>query len=200
MIESPLLEVRSLVKRYDGRAVVNRLGFHVNHGEIVGLLGRNGAGKTTTFRITVGMIDAEEGTVAFDGRDVTSPGDVQACPTGNGVPVAGTKRVSKADPSRRTSWPSSRPCGISPGGRGSNGRGSLSSSSGWRSSANSWPGRCRVVSVANSRSARALVTDPKLIMLDEPFSGVDPKAVEDLQQEILHLRRDPRNRCASYGP
>ncbi|MBU0717933.1 MAG: ATP-binding cassette domain-containing protein, partial [Planctomycetes bacterium] len=70
-MEELLLEANGLVKRYNGRAVVNRLGFRVNRGEIVGLLGRNGAGKTTTFRITVGMIDAEEGTVTFDGRDVT---------------------------------------------------------------------------------------------------------------------------------
>ena len=48
----PLLEVRELVKRYDGRAVVDRLSFWVRRGEIVGLLGRNGAGKTTTFRMT----------------------------------------------------------------------------------------------------------------------------------------------------
>ena len=67
-----LLEVKDLVKRYNGRAVVNRLSFYVKSGEIVGLLGRNGAGKTTTFRMTVGMIEADQGTVNFDGRDVTS--------------------------------------------------------------------------------------------------------------------------------
>ena len=67
-----LLEVDGLIKRYDGRAVVNELGFFVRRGEIVGLLGRNGAGKTTTFRLTVGMIDAEQGSVVFDGLDVTS--------------------------------------------------------------------------------------------------------------------------------
>ena len=72
MAEKPLLEVENLVKLYDGRAVVNRLSFCVQRGEIVGLLGRNGAGKTTTFRITVGMIDAEQGAVTFDSRDVTS--------------------------------------------------------------------------------------------------------------------------------
>ena len=68
----PLLEVKELVKRYNGRAVVDRLSFHVGRGEIVGLLGRNGAGKTTTFRMTVGMIDADLGSVTFDEQDVTS--------------------------------------------------------------------------------------------------------------------------------
>ena len=72
MQDESLLDVKGLVKRYDGRSVVNRLAFHVKKGEIVGLLGRNGAGKTTTFRMTVGMISPDEGTVVFDGRDVTS--------------------------------------------------------------------------------------------------------------------------------
>src|SRR3972149_5856626 len=68
----PLLEVRELVKRYNGRAVVDRLSFHVDRGEIVGLLGRNGAGKTTTFRMTVGLIDPDGGPVTFDEQDVTT--------------------------------------------------------------------------------------------------------------------------------
>ncbi len=67
-----LLEVRELVKRYSGRAVVDRVSFTVNQGEIVGLLGRNGAGKTTTFRMTIGMITPNAGTVIFEGVDVTS--------------------------------------------------------------------------------------------------------------------------------
>src|SRR3990172_5571432 len=69
---TPLLEVKALVKRYNGRAVVDRLSFHVGRGEIVGLLGRNGAGKTTTFRMTVGMIDPDAGSVTFDEQDVTT--------------------------------------------------------------------------------------------------------------------------------
>ena len=66
-----LLETRGLVKRYSGRAVVDHVGFCVSQGEIVGLLGRNGAGKTTTFRMTIGMIMPNEGTVIFEGMDVT---------------------------------------------------------------------------------------------------------------------------------
>ena len=72
MTDKPLLEVNDLVKRYSGRTVVDKLSFHVNSKEIVGLLGRNGAGKTTSFRMTVGMIDAEDGTVFFDGQEVTT--------------------------------------------------------------------------------------------------------------------------------
>ena len=70
-IPETLLEARNLVKRYNGRPVVDRLSYSVHPGEIVGLLGRNGAGKTTTFRMTVGIIDADDGSVVFDGQDVT---------------------------------------------------------------------------------------------------------------------------------
>ena len=66
-----LLETQDLVKRYSGRAVVHNVSFCVGQGEIVGLLGRNGAGKTTTFRITIGMIIPNGGTVIFEGLDVT---------------------------------------------------------------------------------------------------------------------------------
>ncbi|MCZ6698380.1 MAG: ATP-binding cassette domain-containing protein, partial [Planctomycetota bacterium] len=66
----PVLEVRKLVKRYSGRTVVDRVDFKVNRGEIVGLLGRNGAGKTTSFRMTIGMITPEGGSVMLNGQDV----------------------------------------------------------------------------------------------------------------------------------
>lgn len=72
MTEKPLLDARNLVKRYNGRTVVDQFSFRVNSGEIVGLLGRNGAGKTTTFRMTVGMIDPDGGSVSFDDEDVTA--------------------------------------------------------------------------------------------------------------------------------
>src|SRR5512138_2870441 len=66
-----LLEVRGLEKWYGRRQVVNGVDFEVNQGEVVGLLGPNGAGKTTSFRMTIGLIDADGGTVRFDGRYVT---------------------------------------------------------------------------------------------------------------------------------
>ena len=144
MAEKPLLEVENLVKLYDGRAVVNRLSFCVQRGEIVGLLGRNGAGKTTTFRITVGMIDAEQGAVM---RDLSRKERFEKA--GHLIEQFGL--VMQRSQLART---------LSGGER-------------------------RKLEIA-----RALVTDPKLLMLDEPFSGVDPKTVEDLQQEILRLKRD----------
>jgi lipopolysaccharide export system ATP-binding protein len=66
-----LLQASNLVKAYSGRRVVDGVSFEVNSGEVVGLLGRNGAGKTTSFRMAIGMITPEGGSVHFDGRDVT---------------------------------------------------------------------------------------------------------------------------------
>ena len=189
MANTPLLEVRNVVKRYDGRAVVDRLGFQVNRGEIVGLLGRNGAGKTTTFRITVGMIDAEEGAVIFDGREVTSLAMYKRAQLGMGYlsqEPSVFQRLSVEDnvlAILETMRDLSRKERRDKADR-------LIEQFGLVVQRKQL---ARTLSGGERRKleiARALVTDPKLIMLDEPFSGVDPKAVEDLQREILHLKRD----------
>src|ERR1043166_9745938 len=69
--DRPLLEARDLVKSYSGRQVVNKVCFHVGHGEIVGLLGRNGAGKTTSFRMTMGIVKPEGGQVLLNGEEIS---------------------------------------------------------------------------------------------------------------------------------
>lgn len=184
-----LLTVSGLVKRYGGRAVVDQLGFHVAPGEIVGLLGRNGAGKTTTFRMTVGMIDPDDGRVIFDGRDVTSLAMYRRAQLGMGylsqepsvfqkltveenlLAILETIRGLSRKQRRQRADELIRQFGLSAQKKQ----------------------HARTLSGGERRKleiARALVTEPKLIMLDEPFSGVDPKAVEDLQREILRLRRD----------
>jgi lipopolysaccharide export system ATP-binding protein len=187
--DKPLLEVRDLVKSYQGRAVVNRLSFTVLPGEIVGLLGRNGAGKTTTFRMTVGMIDCEDGSVLFDGREVTHLPMYKRAQLGMGylsqepsvfqrlsvednlLAILETMRgLTRADRLARA--------------------GQLITQFGLTRQRDQ---HARTLSGGERRRleiARALVTNPKLIMLDEPFSGVDPKAVEDLQLEILRLKND----------
>lgn len=186
---TPLLVVRDLVKRYDGRAVVNRLSFNVRAGEIVGLLGRNGAGKTTTFRMTVGMIDPDEGSVHFDGRDVTTLAMYKRAQRGMGylsqepsvfqrltvrenlLAILDTMRgLSRSDRHDRADQ--------------------LLEQFGLITQRDQL---ARTLSGGERRKleiARALVTKPKLIMLDEPFSGVDPKAVENLQGEILQLKHN----------
>jgi lipopolysaccharide export system ATP-binding protein len=187
--DTPLLKVRGLVKRYDGRPVVNRLSFDVHQGEIVGLLGRNGAGKTTTFRMTVGMIEAEEGSVIFDGRDMTNLAMYKRAQLGMGylsqepsvfqrlsvednlLAILETMRDLTQKQRKEEAERLIEQFGLTTQ------REQLA----------------RTLSGGERRKleiARALVTDPKLIMLDEPFSGVDPKSVEDLQREILRLKRD----------
>ena len=184
-----LLAVDQLVKRYDGRAVVDRLSFHVNRGEIVGLLGRNGAGKTTSFRMTVGMIDPDEGSVSFDGQIVTSMPMYKRAQLGMGYlsqepSVFG--RLSVRD----------NLLAILETMRGMNRKERLEKADHLIEQFHLTEQRdqlARTLSGGERRKleiARALVTEPKLIMLDEPFSGVDPKAVEELQEEILHLKRD----------
>ena len=181
-----LLEVRDLVKRYSGRAVVNHVSFGVNQGEIVGLLGRNGAGKTTTFRMTIGMISPHNGTVIFDGVDVTKmpmykrarrgmgylsqePSIFQRLTVhGNIMAILETMKFSRQARNERCDqlleqFDLARL------------RGQLA----------------RTLSGGERRKleiARALVTNPTMILLDEPFSGVDPIAVEDLQREICGLK------------
>ena len=185
----PLLEVHDLVKRYGGRAVVNRLSFRVHSGEIVGLLGRNGAGKTTTFRMTVGMIEADEGRVTFDGRDLTPLAMYKRAQLGMGYlsqEPSVFQRLSVQDnllAILETMRDLTRKQRLEKAHQ-------LVEQFGLTEQKKQL---ARTLSGGERRKleiARALVTEPKLIMLDEPFSGVDPKAVEDLQREILHLKRD----------
>ena len=184
-----LLVAQGLVKRYKGRAVVDHFDYHVLPGEIVGLLGRNGAGKTTTFRMTVGMIDPDEGAVTFDGRDVTNLPMYKRAQRGMGYlsqEPSVFQRLSVLDnllailETMRKLSRSQRMARAE----------QLLEQFGLTQQRNQ---HARTLSGGERRKleiARALVTEPKLILLDEPFSGVDPKAVEDLQREILHLRND----------
>ena len=181
-----LLEVKDLVKRYSGRAVVDHVSFTVNQGEIVGLLGRNGAGKTTTFRMTIGMISPNNGNVIFDGVDVTTMPMYRRARRGMGylsqepsvfqrlsvrdnvLAILETMNLSKAVREEKSDQ--------------------LLEQFGITHVAGQ---QARTLSGGERRKleiARSLVTNPTMILLDEPFSGVDPIAVEDLQREICQLR------------
>ena len=182
-----LFEAQDLVKRYDGKAVVNGLSFHVDHGEIVGLLGRNGAGKTTTFRIVIGMIDADGGSVRFDGVSVTAMAMYKRAQLGMGYlsqEPSVFQRLSVED-NLLAILETMRD--LSRKQRAEKAQHLLQQFG----LVDQRKQLARTLSGGERRKleiARALVTSPKLILLDEPFSGVDPRSVEDLQREILHLR------------
>jgi lipopolysaccharide export system ATP-binding protein len=182
----PLLQVQNLQKAYAGRTVVNGVSFEVGEAEIVGLLGRNGAGKTTSFRMTIGMIEADGGKVVFDGRDVSALPMYQRARMGMGYlsqePSVFTRMTFEQNllailetlPSSRHERRARAAELLEQFGLTHKARHAAHTGSG---------GEKRKLEIA-----RALVTEPRLILLDEPFSGVDPIAVEDLQREIRALK------------
>jgi len=189
MADKVLLETRDLVKRYNGRAVVDHLSFRVGRGEIVGLLGRNGAGKTTSFRITVGMIEPEAGRVIFDQEEVTTLPMYRRAQRGMGYLSQEPSVFQRLTVEQNLAAILETMRDLSRAQR-QEAADRLIEQFGLSAQARQ---EARTLSGGERRKleiARALVTNPKLIMLDEPFSGVDPISVEDLQREILHLKRD----------
>jgi lipopolysaccharide export system ATP-binding protein len=183
-----LLETQELVKEYAGRRVVNDVSVVVRDREIVGLLGRNGAGKTTTFRMTIGMVTPDGGQVAFEGHDITKMPMYKRARLGMGylsqepsvfqrltveqnlLAILETMSLTRRDRRHRAD-----------------------ELIGQFSLQKVRKQHARLLSGGERRKleiARALITNPSLILLDEPFSGVDPIAVEDLQLEIRRLLED----------
>jgi lipopolysaccharide export system ATP-binding protein len=180
-----LLKTVNLCKSFAGRMVVSGVSFHVEHSEVVGLLGRNGAGKTTSFRMTIGMIDADQGRVYFRDGDVT------------GLPMFRRARMGMGylsqEPSIFTRMTVEQNLlailetrGLTRGQRRARAA-QLLDQFGLTHKAREAARTCSGGERRKLEIARALVTDPALILLDEPFSGVDPIAVEDLQAEIRRL-------------
>jgi lipopolysaccharide export system ATP-binding protein len=183
-----LLETTKLVKTYGHRTVVDEVSFVIGQEEIVGLLGRNGAGKTTTFRMILGMVTPDSGAVAFDGHDVTTLPMYKRARRGIGYlsqersdfrrlsvwqnlqAILETLNLSRTERNRRAN--------------------NLLDQYGLMKCRNQ---NADTLSGGERRKleiCRALVTEPKLILLDEPFSGVDPLAVEDLQVEVRRLKHE----------
>ena len=185
MVDVTLLETRDLIKRYSGRAVVNEISISVAQRSIVGILGRNGAGKTTTFRMTMGMITPDGGSVIFEGRDITKLPMYKRARLGIGY-LSQEPSIFQRLSVRENLYAILETMSITTAHRNQKadmlieqfGLTEVASSHG------------RFLSGGERRKleiARAMVTDPSLILLDEPFSGVDPIAVEDLQNEIRRL-------------
>jgi lipopolysaccharide export system ATP-binding protein len=180
------LEARGLVKTYRRRRVVNDVALRLQQGEIVGLLGPNGAGKTTTFYMIVGLIQPLSGSILLDGADITSMPMYKRARHGIGylsqepsifrklsvedniLAILETLDLSTAE--RRARLESLLD------------ELSIKHLRGSKAFALSGGERRRL------EITRALVTQPKFMMLDEPFAGVDPIAVHDIQQIVANLR------------
>ena len=181
-----LLEARNLQKWYGRRQVVKGVDFDVEPGEIVGLLGPNGAGKTTSFRMTIGLIDPYAGSVKFDGMDITKLPMFKRARLGLGyLPQEASvfKQLSVED----------NLMAILEYVPGMNRRArkkrqdELLDQFGLTEVRKTKANRVSGGERRRIEIARSLVTEPKLIMLDEPFAAIDPKTVTEIQGVIRNL-------------
>ncbi|HSV74387.1 MAG TPA: LPS export ABC transporter ATP-binding protein [Chthonomonadales bacterium] len=180
------IAAEDLVKSYRGRAVVNGVSLGMRRGEIVGLLGPNGAGKTTTFYMVVGLVRPSRGRVLLDGEDITHLPMYRRARRGIGylpqepsvfreLTVEDNLRLVLQFTSLTRSEQDKQLNGLLDELHIAHLRGAVGKTlSG---------GERRRVEIA-----RALATAPAFIFLDEPFTGVDPIAIQDIQQIICHLK------------
>jgi lipopolysaccharide export system ATP-binding protein len=179
------LEGENLVKRYDRRPVVDRLSLEIERGRITGLLGPNGAGKTTTFYLLIGFIAADGGRVFLDGEDISSLPFYQRARRGIGYlpqePSVFTKASVRENLDMALEW--------SPKSEDREKRREelldefkLSDFRDRRAGTLSSGERRRL------EIARSLAASPRYVLLDEPFSGIDPISIADLQAEIRSLK------------
>ncbi len=181
-----LLKVEGLVKSYGGRRVVDGVKIHVEQGEIVGLLGPNGAGKTTTFRMVMGMISREEGTVILDGTDISDMPMYKRARLGMGY-LAQDPSIFRQMTVEDNIMAILETLSITKRERVERLAELLSNLSLTRLSQN----KADTLSGGERRRleiTRALVIEPNILLLDEPFSGVDPKACAEIQKIIAALR------------
>ena len=185
MADTNLLEASGLVKKYSGRAVVNGVSISIAHRSIVGLLGRNGAGKTTSFRMIMGMIIPTAGLVVFESNDITKLPMLKRARLGIGY-LSQEPGIFQRLSVRDNLYAILETMAITKDRRYSRAD-ELIERFGLTEVADS---EGRFLSGGERRKleiARAMVTDPSLILLDEPFSGVDPITVQDLQNDIRQL-------------
>ncbi len=180
------LRTFDLTKSYGGRTVVRGINLDVSSGEVVGLLGPNGAGKTTTFYMTVGLVAPDSGRVELNGIDVTDdPMYVRARKGIGYLPqeasifrgltveqniqaILETMKIGAAERRQRTK--------------------ELLAELNLTPLANSMAYTLSGGERRRAEITRALVMEPKFILLDEPFAGIDPIAVTDIQKIIFHLK------------
>jgi lipopolysaccharide export system ATP-binding protein len=182
-----LLTVRGLVKTYGRRRVVDGVDFEVHPGEIVGLLGPNGAGKTTTFRMACGMIDPDAGRVTLAGQDVTNWPMYRRAKDGGMGYLAQESSVFRKLSVHKNLLGVMEMLGMNRKVRNRRAE-ELMDQFGIthlrRSKAMSLSGGER----RRLEIARALVSDPQIILLDEPFTGIDPVTIDNIQAIVRDLR------------
>ncbi len=185
-MEQMILRTEDLVKRYKNRTVVNHVSIDVKQGEIVGLLGPNGAGKTTTFYMTVGLVTPNEGKIFLNDTDITKFPVYKRAQNGIGYlaqEASVFRKMTVEDNIRSVLEMTSKPADYQKekleGLIAEFGLHKVRKNLGDQLSG----GERRRVEIA-----RCLAIDPKFIMLDEPFAGVDPIAVQDIQQIVGKLK------------
>lgn len=180
-----LLEVKNLVKRFNGKAVVSGLSFHVLPGEVVGLLGPNGAGKTTAFYITIGLIRPDEGEVYFKGQNIT------ALPIHKRAALGFGYLAQEPSIFRHLSVEDNILC-ILETLPTSNRQEKLEALLQELHLEHLRKKMAITLSGGERRRleiTRALVTSPSLLLLDEPFANIDPLAVADVKHLIRLLKQ-----------
>src|SRR5215475_7354048 len=185
----PLLEVMGLVKIYGSRRVVDGVDFEVNSGEIVGLLGPNGAGKTTSFRMACGIIEPNAGKVMLGDKDVTNwPMYLRARDGGMGY-LAQEQSVFRKLSVENNLLAVMEMLGMSRSQR----KKLCASLMDQFDIKHIRKSKAMFISGGEKRRleiARALISNPKIILLDEPFTGIDPVTINSIQKIIRRLRDD----------
>lgn len=181
-----ILKAENLIKKYKQRVVVNNVSFHVGQGEIVGLLGPNGAGKTTSFYMIVGLIRPNEGRVFLEDEDITEDPMYKRAQKGIGY------LAQEASVFRKLSVEDNIKAVLEMSGLlKDEQRDKLETLIDEFSLHKVRKNRGDLLSGGERRRteiARALAADPKFILLDEPFAGVDPIAVEEIQMIVARLK------------
>jgi lipopolysaccharide export system ATP-binding protein len=180
------LKTHDLTKAYGGRTVVRGISLEVASGEVVGLLGPNGAGKTTTFYMTVGLTAPDAGRVSLDGQDVTDDPMYVRARKGLGY-LPQEPSIFRGLTVEQNVLAILETLDLDAAARRQRAR-ELLSELGLLTVAHS---AAYTLSGGERRRAeitRALVMSPKFILLDEPFAGIDPIAVTDIQKIIFHLK------------
>ena len=183
-----MLSARGLRKRYKSREVVHDFGLDLSPGEVVGLLGPNGAGKTTCFYMIVGLVPTDAGQIALDGEDITALPMHERARRGIGYLPQEASVFRKLSVSDNLLAVLELRSDLSPAAR--------------RKELDSLLEELQVAHVAGQLGAslsggerrrveiaRALAANPRLILLDEPFAGVDPISVGEIQKIVRHLKQ-----------